>query len=489
MRSDVHKVLNHFLEEVDEQIGYQPMHAAINEELRAHIEDKAHVYMEYGVEEEEAYEKAVRDMGDASALGIEMHEAHHLRTAKPLLLLLLILIVLGMLGNLVVRGFSVGELFYNGYFIWGFFVLFLTMMYGYPCLLKYAGKLTLLFLIMSAFFVVSRMVARSMGVNHLPFDMSVIYSPSTFFGILQLAVPTVAILLYRRRQKGLGALLLLTGLQFLFIWFSRYAFLLDYACIPFMTVLFTSFGLELYVVEKKYLNIEKKKGILVAAASFLVVFCVWSFGEGERLSHNLELFLHPETQADNAWMDGYNNVLIRHLLGRAEWFGEVDLSEEEMIRYGTSQWYYEDGPGEWDVNGRSLEHHITYRMQFLEEPKLSDILPQHFLNNYRIAWWILKYGWIPGISLTLLLIVAYGILLMTAFRIRNRLGSLTALAGSLALGIQFLFYLMGNFGYQFGMFGNLPFVSEGLVSITGSALMAGLVLSAYRFDTVVTEKE
>ena len=87
MRSDVHKVLNHFLEEVDEQIGYQPMHAAINEELRAHIEDKAHVYMEYGVEEEEAYEKAVRDMGDASALGIEMHEAHHLRTAKPLLLL------------------------------------------------------------------------------------------------------------------------------------------------------------------------------------------------------------------------------------------------------------------------------------------------------------------------------------------------------------------------------------------------------------------
>ena len=69
------------------------------------------------------------------------------------------------------------------------------------------------------------------------------------------------------------------------------------------------------------------------------------------------------------------------------------------------------------------------------------------------------------------------------------LGRIVALSGSLAIGIQFLFYLLGNFGCQFGMFGNLPFVSEGLASITGSALMAGLILSAYRFDTVVTETE
>ena len=65
----------------------------------------------------------------------------------------------------------------------------------------------------------------------------------------------------------------------------------------------------------------------------------------------------------------------------------------------------------------------------------------------------------------------------------------TALSGSLALSLQSLFYLAGNLGYQFGAFGNLPFVSEGLVSITGSAVMAGLVLSAYRFDTVLKEKD
>ena len=54
--------------------------------------------MEYGIEEDEAYEKAIRDMGDASVIGIQMNETHHLRIAKhaadrilidfPLLLLL-----------------------------------------------------------------------------------------------------------------------------------------------------------------------------------------------------------------------------------------------------------------------------------------------------------------------------------------------------------------------------------------------------------------
>lgn len=94
-----HEVLIQFLADVDEQIRYRPMHAAVNEELKAHIEDKAETYMEYGMEEEEAFRRAVREMGDASAIGIQMNEAHHLRTAKPLLVLLFVLMGIGIRGN------------------------------------------------------------------------------------------------------------------------------------------------------------------------------------------------------------------------------------------------------------------------------------------------------------------------------------------------------------------------------------------------------
>ena len=99
MRSEQQERLNHFLEDVDEQIAYKPIHAAVNEELRAHVEDKAEIYMEYGIEEDEAYEKAIRDMGDASVIGIQMNETHHLRIAKPLLTAILILTALAAAGN------------------------------------------------------------------------------------------------------------------------------------------------------------------------------------------------------------------------------------------------------------------------------------------------------------------------------------------------------------------------------------------------------
>ena len=126
MRSEQQERLERFLEDVDEQISYRPIHAALNEELRAHVEDKAEVYMEYGVEEDEAYDKAIRDMGDASVIGIEMNAAHHIRMAKPLLFSLLGLLCLGVIGNFVDRGFSLWEISYNGYFLWGLIVLMLV---------------------------------------------------------------------------------------------------------------------------------------------------------------------------------------------------------------------------------------------------------------------------------------------------------------------------------------------------------------------------
>lgn len=492
MRSEQKEKLERFLEDVDEQISYRPIHAAVNEELRAHVEDKAEVYMNYGVEEDEAYEKAIRDMGDASVIGIQMNETHHLRMAKPLLFSLLGLICLGVIGNFVDRGFSLWEVSYNGYFLWGLFLLLLVAWYGYPFLLKHTGKILILLGAAGVLFVMSRIVTLYNGSFMPSIAGFHLYSPSAAFGILQVAIPASVVLLYRSRHQGLRSFLLIGGLQFLLLWLIAYCHFWRYADVAFCTFLLSCLGVELYMAGKGYLNVDKKKGFGAAIVCFLVLIAVWAGVQREWVYEELELFMNPKAQTESPWEDGYNNILIRELLGRAEGIGQIRLSGEELIRYRTAQWYYEDGPGVWSgTNGlnKSLEDYAEYRMQYVDEPGLTDILPQHYHNNYRIAWWILQYGWIPGIVLLLLLCGAYGLLFVTAFRIRNRLGRVVALAGSLAMWIQFLFYLLGNFGCQFGMFGNLPFVSEGLVSITGSSLMAGLILSAYRFDTVVTEAE
>lgn len=494
MRSEQQEKLMHFLRDVDEQIAYRPICAAVNEELRAHVEDKAEVYMEYGVEEDEAYDKAIRDMGDASAIGIQMNEAHHLRTAKPLLFSLLALLALGLAGSFVIQGVSVWEVKQNLYFLWGLAVLMLTAWYGYPLLLKHAGGLLLLLSGGTGLFVILCLAVRCFPGWKIPAVLRrLLFSPSLSFGMMQIAVLAGVVLLYRKRRQGLKSLLWISVVQLVLVFFLTYSYWWGLADSSFVTVLCTCLGIELYMIEKEYLKADKKKSFAAAIGSFLGILMIWGGFQGERLSGELTLFINPKAQADTAWEDGYNNVLIQELLGRAEAFGEIRLSQEERIRYGTARWYYEDGPGVWKGNSggawETLERHVEYRMQFMDDPQLGDILPQHYYNNYRIAWWILRYGWIPGMLLTALPAAAYGLLFLTALRIRNRLGRLVALAGSIAIGIQFLFYLLGNFGYQFGMFGNLPFVSEGFISITGSALMAGLTLSAYRFDTVVAETQ
>ncbi len=491
MPSEKNKVLEQFLKDVDEQISYQPMHAAINEELRAHVEDKAEMYQEFGIEQNLAYEKAVRDMGDASALGIQMNEAHHLRIAKPLLGLILILTIIGLIRELM--DFSFFNTFDCIYYLWGMLVLGIVIMWGYPALLKYANEI--LFIFAAGILILLGLIFTGRVMDVLPVNgiLFRIFQPTLRFGILQLIIPVLTVLLYRKRKAGMKSLALFFVFEAGMILMAKFTYMSDYAFIPIVTMVFSGAGVVFYMVIKDYLAVEKIRGIAATVIGTVLILALFCGLQWETILESLQMFVNPNERAavTNAWDDSYNNVLIQELLGRAELFGEIQLSEEELVRYGTSQWYYEAEGGQWNEESSpsfSVYENKLYCMNVPNGPELEDILPQHYKNNYRIAWWILKHGWIPAICLIFIVIAAQGMMFWTAFHIRNRLGRLVAVAGSLVFLIQNLFYFLGNFGFQFGAFGNLPFVSEGWVSITGTMIIAGLVLSAYRFDTVVKEE-
>lgn len=94
-----------------------------------------------------------------------------------------------------------------------------------------------------------------------------------------------------------------------------------------------------------------------------------------------------------------------------------------------------------------------------------------------------------GIVFLAVLAGLIGLLFYTTFRIKNKLGFYMAFGSSMVLSLQILLYTAGNFGYQFGMFTTLPFVSEGKLSSIVNMTLAGLVLSAYRYDRVTNEEE
>ena len=461
MFSNKNEIIKKIFNDVDEQIKYNPKHTVVNEELCA----------------------------------------HHLRIVKPLLILISILLLVGFTDNILDRGLLF--LFDGAYFLWGVFFLSMVIFRGYPLLLEHSERILKLFVVFLSTWFGWMFLRRSIDIQFLNNLEAIIadipllnrilfiaYSPSALFGILQFSIPMLTVFLYRQRRNGLIGVSLVFVYEAILILLTRMSYMYEYVYIPIITMLVSCTSIMLYIIIKNYMNIKPSRAVcsvIIGNVLLVMLFCGLQW---ENITTNVRSFINPSTKAAKAtaWDDSYNNVLIRELLSRARVVGKVDLTEDELLNYLTSQWYYEDGEGIWNEEKHiTLEKHVSYKMQFADDITLEDILPQHYLNNYRIAFWILKYGWFVASILLTLVLATQVAMIYISFKIHNRLGKIVSIAGSITLAVQNLFYILGNFGYQFGSFGNFPFVSEGWMSITGTMLIAGLVLSAYRFDTVIKE--
>ena len=482
MPSESCTAVDNFLQDVDEQISCKTGLDSVNRELRGHIEEKAELYMEYGVEEKEAYRRAVRDMGAPDVVGMELNKHHRLRTAVPLLAVILLLMAVGV----------AGEVLRDRMFLLkhtkGICVLFLgiCLFFGglYVAVKLFPGWLDQLYM--------------SQTLPGLVFwNLWRMFSGTFFVGIVQLAVPVGAVILYRWRNQYFRGFLVLFLMQVLVIFLGKGNYMETRTYVSVLLLCAGCLGTALYLSEKGWVSVSRERGILTALAGFCLLLILWAAPQWNQIRECWKICVNPGSRASvtNAWDDSYNNVLIRELLGKAEAFGEIRLTEEELTQYDTAEWYYEDGPGNWNGGETgdsdnvfdSLEGYVKNQMKDQENLSLRKILPQYYMENYRISWWVLRYGWVPALALTVLVLALPVMALLAAFRIRNHLGRTVAFSAGLIFAIQTVFYLIENFGFQFGYFINLPFVSEGIVSITGSAVLAGLILSAYRFDTVIRE--
>jgi len=227
-----HKKVQEFLEEVNGQIRYGAMCAAIDEELAAHIEDKAELYREYGIEEEDAIARAVRDMGDAVEIGIQMNAAHHTRICWPLFGMALGFLLLGLLGNVRHTFQDVGNLHSlvealldSWQLFLGAAVLLVVMQFGYPTVIRHIKKICVVYLLISVAAIGwDLMSSASIGWGiaaslALPYW---VYSPLTLhFCMFLLAAPVLAVFAYRQRRKRVKGLLA-SALFVLVVWISHY---------------------------------------------------------------------------------------------------------------------------------------------------------------------------------------------------------------------------------------------------------------------------
>ena len=88
--------IKNFLNTVCEQIKYKPVRNGISEELEQHIKDIKEEYIINGIDEKQAEEKAILQMGNAEEIGKKLNKIHKPKLDWKLILLISILIGFGI---------------------------------------------------------------------------------------------------------------------------------------------------------------------------------------------------------------------------------------------------------------------------------------------------------------------------------------------------------------------------------------------------------
>lgn len=476
-----------FLWDVRQQIQYKPAAGRICLELLDHIEDKSSDYQNQGIKEEEAYRRAVQDMGEPAPLGVMLNEEHKVRTPWPLVGIIGICLALGLIrnfyeyGNIQEDGMIESILYvlsYSKYFFIGSAALFITAIKGYPWIVRKGTLFTKIFFLLAAI-----ITCLSFVNNYLrqPRSLYMLDMP-----IILLSLPILMVFAYGNRQKGYKGLFLTMTAFAAVLWFTGRNTDTYFNYIYKVIFMLTGFIMIMVMVKGFYFKVSKIRAMLLVCLFTAAIAGAWNAKSYSPTAQYIQLFFQPEKQAFGWSDDGYNGVLVKELLSRAEPVGEVKLTQEEMAEYKTTEWYFSPLP---DDKTGYLTRDLEYLQKRGERIDLTNILPQHYHNNYRIAFWILHYGLIPAIILLAGIGGMCVMLFFVSFRIRNHLGRMISLCCSMAITWQVVFYVSGNLGYQLGKFPALPFISEGLASCTANMILAGIVISAYRYDRVVAEED
>lgn len=475
-----------FLEDVADQIAYKPLRPAVVRELKDHIDDRTKEYLSEGLGPEDAVRKAVNAMGDGVAVGTEINAVRHVRSSRLLILLTAVLLFIGLLAETCTA--MIPELTFRGirFYLAGTVLLVFVAWKGYPLLIRYQKRLLIL---AAAVFSVEAVLLQMIHFDLMPdtvWDTAYIipWHMIDYYTIL-LSGPVIVILVYRMRKqvnKAMTAAFLLTAGAVLLHYFTYKGFTLA----EMATFLFSMIGTLMYMICREIVTGNKRTLLLRAAAGSAVLLLVYGMLPGQ--SWYFDAFLNPESSARDTLSDSYNGVLIQELLSKSPLVGRLSLTPDEMMEYGTGEWYFNYGDArEAAAEGKKpfSGHHRPIFPYDKSEVTLWNILPQYYANNYLLAVSILQFGWLAGMLFLAVIALFYVVLFSCIARMRGALAGAVSFHCGLCLLFQSLLYILGNLGFQYGSFPNLPLVSEGSISILVNMLLLGFVFSAYRYDRVI----
>lgn len=426
----MHKRSQSFLGEVRDQIKSKEAKDFVSAELDYHIEESKNNWMEKGLDETAAEEKAVVQMGSPITLGQQLNKLHRPKVDWLTVILLVTTMGLGFLPilfldadyflqyNMDASYFSIKKVVFS---LLGGVVAFGIMLINYRKLEKFGwlfygiGILILVLLRHSSYII-----------NGVPF---LAIGPYRIDGLSLMPIFLLAWASFFNHKK-----IKLWHLSLLFI-FSFWLFL-NTVNLPAMYI-YTVMVLGIFWCSRFNWKIKLSITGAIAGSVILFGFIFLQFAHIYQKSRLLA-FINPEQYAEGA---GYLLLLVKERMSKAGWFGNV-LNSDDRIP---------------DVHTDLVFVGFTY-----------------------------YFGWLAAFALVTILALFIVRVMMIARNIQEPFGKLLLIGAVTLYTVQ----LVSNIGMTLGLLPltsiSLPFISYGLMPILLNAFIMGVVLSVYRRKDLTT---
>ena len=429
---------NDYINAVLEQVRCKSAHEPLKRELEAHIDDQAEAFIGVGLPESEAEEEAVKTMGDAVETGVMLDREHRPRFLLPAAVIAMLLMLAGLAARLLIRDYFD---YFNEKSLYTVLSIPIALAAAAACCFmdytifaKHPKTAYICFFCILAATAYLRYFYRV-----LPFYTYSTDSRFFFFEALLLA-PFTCGFIWSMRGKGFGGFVLTCILMTVPAMFC--AILIP--CISAAVLIgISALAVMTFAVKNDFFRVKK-----IAAYLFMYI----PAGLAVMLLLIFKVILNP----------GF----FQKYYGR-------------NIQLGTATYnsYYHD----LIFNGTRLFGESSEPCYLLPSPQ----------SDHIITAVIIRFGWVAGIAMALLILSLPIILLIKSMSIKNIFGRMTAFS----IGIVFLFetvsFLLANFGLTISFESVIvpPFMTASLMNAASSAALLGIFMSAYRTKDIFPEQK
>lgn len=440
------KYVTDFIDTVLVQIKYKKAHRTISEELNNHICELADGYMAEGIKEDEAYCKAVSQMGDPIEIGKRLHKTHKPKTEWSIIALLAVIVGYGLYIITAYSYFSQDKIIYNQLLFVGIGISIFVFCYffDYTRLEKYSLPT---FFITCVIFIMCIMFGQKFqGRSYILFFRFRFEPALLVIPILLICYSGMVKKWCDGQIKNMVKLISASALPLIIMLMEPSIINTMITGAGFLTML--TFG----VFRSNYKGNRRKSLLIIYGGLFGLAVLMFIQMIGSR-TYAFERFIAFFNQTLHDKDSGWIYSRLDYIISSAKFIG--DSGNVTFI----------------DFSGGSLPSFPGANSEFI------------------LTFVIGKLGWLFGILLMALLCLIILRMFMASSRVRNEFGKYLCVGICCVFSFEVILNVLMNLGL-FIPFSSIvrPFISYGGANYLLNMVLLGLFLGVYRRKDIVLDK-